>query len=56
MRGVSFGRRRENNNVDFKSRYGESLKIRNSQNIGLTETFSWTIHGQNNIFNKKGLG
>jgi len=41
--------------VDFKSRYGGSLKTGNSQNIRLTEVFSWTIHGQNNIFNKKGL-
>ena len=32
------------------------LRIGNSQNIGITETFSWTMYGQNNIFNKKGLG
>ena len=55
MRVVSFGRRSEDTNVDFKSRYGRSLRIGNSQNIGITETFSWTIHGQNWIFNKKGL-
>jgi len=55
MGGVSFGRGGENNNVDFKARCGESFMAGNDQNIRFAALFSWTIHGQNDILNKKGL-